>query len=82
MDQRIERPARATPNPELALDLGGSKRKSSRRRRWTITLAILALLGAAWLGYSVLQTETPAVAYRTQAVQKGSLTVQVSATGT
>ncbi|WP_312796456.1 efflux RND transporter periplasmic adaptor subunit, partial [Tianweitania sp.] len=81
MDQRIERPTTTPPNPELALGLGASRRKT-KRGRWLGGLALLGLLGAGWYGYTVYGAETPNVAYRTVPAEQGSLTVQVSATGT
>lgn len=81
MDQRIERPTQTPPNPELALGLGASRRKT-KRGRWLGGLALLGLLGAGWYGYTVYGADTPTVAYRTVPAEQGSLTVQVSATGT
>ncbi|MBS9720854.1 efflux RND transporter periplasmic adaptor subunit [Tianweitania sp. BSSL-BM11] len=81
MDQRIERPTTTPPNPELALGLGASRRRT-KRSRWLGVLALLGLLAAAWYGYTSYGNETPTVAYRTVPAEQGSLTVQVSATGT
>jgi len=82
MDQRIERPITPPPNPEIALGLGAMRRGKPKRQRWLALLLLVALAAAGWYGYSFFSAEAPAVAYRTAPVERGSLTVQVSATGT
>lgn len=83
MDQKVERDAiaqGARPEPiEQALGLGPAARC---RRRWPWIVLVMAAIGAG--GYFLVtgsSGEQPA-AYRTTPAQKGSITVEVSATGT
>jgi HlyD family secretion protein len=72
-------PARgATPPIADALGLGAAKRK---RRRWPL-LAALLTLAAAGAYYAFIPASPPQISYRTVPAERGSLTVQVSATGT
>ncbi|MDF1598304.1 efflux RND transporter periplasmic adaptor subunit [Mesorhizobium sp. YIM 152430] len=68
----------ATPPIADALGLGKARR---RKRRWPLVAALL-VLGAAGAYYVFTPSSTPQVSYRTVPAERGSLTVQVSATGT
>lgn len=83
MDQIVERPDTAkfaSPEPiEEALALKGAGRK---RRRWPllVVLVLAAGGGVAWWQWNGAATQQ--VFYRTVPVEPGSITVEVSATGT
>lgn len=68
----------ATPPIADALGLGKARR---RKRRWPLVAALL-VIGAAGAYYAFTPSSTPQVSYRTVPAERGSLTVQVSATGT
>lgn len=87
MDQIIERPGKARPAaPEpietaLALDMDGKPRRRSALWRNVLIVAVVAVAaGAAWYWNSA--AGIPQTIYRTATVEPGSLTVEVSATGT
>jgi HlyD family secretion protein len=82
MEQIVKRPKPAAPaDVEEALGLDANGEARPRRRRWAyVALAIAAALGTGaylWFGQS-----EPVVRYATQAVERGNLVVEVSATGT
>jgi HlyD family secretion protein len=87
MDQIVERPGKATyasPEPidkALGLDPSGKPRRDRRRWPWLagLLLAVAAGAGMWWQGAG---GQPPAPAYRTVAVEPGSMVVEVSATGT
>ena len=86
MDQIVERPEKSrlsTPDPieqALGLDKAGKPRRSRRRWPWMLALGVAIAGGVGywqWTGVAAPQT-----VYRTVAVERGALTVEVSATGT
>ena len=82
MEQIVERPKPVAPaNVEAALGLDPGGKARPRRRRWPyLALAAVTALGAGfylWFGQS-----EPAVRYAAQAVERGNIVVEVSATGT
>jgi HlyD family secretion protein len=84
MDQIAGRPQgpsahSATPNISDALGLGTAKR---RKRRWPLVAGLLLIGAAGAAYYAFAPASAPQVAYRTVPAERGSLTVQVSATGT
>lgn len=86
MDQIVERPQKAkfaAPEPiEQALRLDEAGRPKGARPRWPLAalLALAALGAAAW--WQLGGAAEPQTVYRTVAVELGSMTVEVSATGT
>lgn len=86
MDQIVERPGKARPaSPEpiekvLALNMDGRPAQRGRLWRTVLIAALVAATGAAaWYWQSA--GDAPQITYRTVAVEPGSLTVEVSATG-
>ena len=82
MDQLVNRPKtenRPSSEPALGLDL-----KPRPRRRWTGWLVGLVVLAAvaAGVAYLSLGRSGTTVSYATHAVERGDITVEVSATGT
>ena len=86
MDQIVERPDKArfaSPEPiEKALSLDGSGRPTRRRRRWPWVIVLVAAAAAGFGAWQWNGAATPSVVYRTVPAETGSLTVEVSATGT
>lgn len=86
MDQILERPGKADSAAETieqALNLDGSGKTRGGRRRWLYAGMLLLAAGAAaawWQASGEAQPET--ASYRTVAIEPGSMTVEVSATGT
>ncbi|TKT80077.1 efflux RND transporter periplasmic adaptor subunit [Aquamicrobium sp. LC103] len=86
MDQIVDRPKKAkSASPEtieavLAIDGNGKSRP--RRRRWWVAAALAVAALAAAMAYSWFGQSAPQIVYRAAPVEKGSLTVEVSATGT
>jgi HlyD family secretion protein len=84
MDQIVRNPSPETTiaiEKALGLDSKGrSKRRS--RRRWLYMVAAIAVIGAAYGGYSWLSQEQAKIVYSTVPAETGGLTVTVSATGT
>lgn len=82
MDQIVARPeAGEPPAIETALGINGKGRAPKRRR--FVLYAVVAVLaaGALYGGYRFMQP-TPGPAFATVPVERGDLTVEVSATGT
>jgi HlyD family secretion protein len=53
-----------------------------RKRHWGILAAVVVVLGAAVVAWTLRREQKPESPYRTEAVQRGDVVVQVSATGT
>ena len=82
MDQIIVRPeADEPPAIEAALGLGPKGRAPRRRRLGLYAVVALLAAGALYGGYRFLQP-APGPAFVTVPVERGDLTVEVSATGT
>lgn len=86
MDQIVERPDKSKlANPEpieqaLGLDQGGKPKRT--RRRWPVFL-LLGIGVAGAVGYwQWTSAATPQTVYRAVPIERGTLTVEVSATGT
>ncbi len=83
MDQIVERPEKAKfASPEPIEEALAIKSAGRRRRRWPL-LVVLALAvggGVAWWQFGGATTQQ--IFYRTVPIEPGSLTVEVSATGT
>ena len=82
MDQIVEKKALQGTSPEpieKALGLGASTR---RRRRWPWVVALLATACVGGYYFMADSSGPQPAAYRTVAAQTGSITVEVSATGT
>ena len=71
----------SSPESEIGAVLAGGRKSGRRRRLWTVaTVVVVALAGlGAWL---MSGSGGPSVAYTTQPVIQGDLTVNVTATGT
>jgi HlyD family secretion protein len=71
----------ASPESEMGAVLAGGRKSGRRRRLWTVGALVVVALGGlgAWL---MSGSGGPAVAYSTQPVTQGDLTVTVNATGT
>lgn len=88
MDQIVERPEKSKlsrPEPieqALGLDHGGKPKRA--RRRWpALVLLAVAVAVAGGVGYwQWTSAATPQTVYRAVPVERGTLTVEVSATGT
>jgi HlyD family secretion protein len=53
-----------------------------RKRHWGILAAVVVILGAVVVAWTLRREQKPESPYRTEAVQRGDVIVQVSATGT
>ncbi len=83
MDQLVKRPKAAAPTEiERVLGLGPSGRQKAGRRKWAYALAVLVVAGLGALGYAFFGSSEPQVSYATTPVERGDLTVEVTATGT
>ncbi|MEO3385558.1 efflux RND transporter periplasmic adaptor subunit [Mesorhizobium sp. CAU 1741] len=86
MDQIVERPDKtkfASPDPiEKALALDGTGKPTSRRRRWPLVVLLVVAAGGALAYWQLAGTSQPQTVYRTTPIERGQLTVEVSATGT
>jgi HlyD family secretion protein len=83
MDQIVNRPrAESVAAIETALSLDPKGRGRRRRRFRLYMLAAMLVLGAAYGGYRYLGQASPVPTFDTVPVELGSLTVEVSATGT
>ncbi|MHB2264374.1 efflux RND transporter periplasmic adaptor subunit [Aliihoeflea sp. PC F10.4] len=84
MDQIAGRPQGSSSDantPPIADALGLNK-STRKRRRWPLAIALLVGFAAAGSYVYFSQPSTPQITYRTAPVERGPLTVQVSATGT
>ena len=84
MDQIVRNPGPETTiaiEKALGLDSKGRPKRRSRRR-WLYVVAAIAVMGAAYGGYSWLSQEQAQIVYSTVPAEAGGLTVTVSATGT
>ena len=84
MDQIVRNPGPETTiaiEKALGLDSKGRPKRRSRRR-WLYAIAAIAVIGAAYCGYSWLSQEQAQIVYSTVPAETGGLTVTVSATGT
>lgn len=85
MDQIVERaagtPGNDTESIEKVLELGKSGRRTNGRRRFGPIALVALAAGAVWWLFGGSEPE-PSVSYRTVEVQRGPITVEVSATGT
>lgn len=87
MDQIVERAEKARPIQQepikavLALDANGRPRPN-RRRVWFSAMALLLAAGALGAGYFYWTRPAVQTVYRTVPVERGAMTVEVSATGT
>jgi HlyD family secretion protein len=83
MDQIVNRPrVENTPSIEAALALDPKGRGSRRRRLGLYTIAALIAASAIYGGYRSFGSPTPGPGFATVPVERGDLTVEVSATGT
>lgn len=83
LEQLVNR-ADAAQTPDLAaqLELDG-KGRSRRRRRWLWVAGVLVLaVAAGFYGYKRLGADDERVTYTTLPAERGTITVQVNATGT
>jgi HlyD family secretion protein len=84
MDQIVTRTRPHQPLPienALGLDTKGKVTRGGRRR-WPYAVALVAAAAIAYGGWSLFGGASEEVAYATVPVEKGRLTVEVSATGT
>lgn len=83
MDQIVNRPrTESVAEIEAALALDHKGRGRKRRRLWLWLATGLLVAGAAYGGYHYFGRPSPAPAFATVPAERGSLTVEVSATGT
>lgn len=86
MDQIVERPGKTTfasPEPiEQALGLDGAGKPRGKRRRWPWLVLLALAAGGAVAYWQLAGASEPRTVYRTAPIERGRLTVEVSATGT
>lgn len=83
MDQIVNRPrVENTPPIEAALALGLDTRRPRRRRLGLYAIAALVAVAAIYGGYRTFGAPAPGPRFASVAVERGNLTVEVSATGT
>lgn len=86
MDQIVERSGKTTfadPDPiEQALQLDSAGKPKRSRRHWPMAVALMVLAGAAVAWWQLGMTTAAPTVYRTVPLERGALTVEVSATGT
>lgn len=83
MDQLVNRPrAEHAAAIEAALALDPTGRRTRRRRLGRYAIAALVAAGALLGGYSYFGAAAPGPSFVTVPVERGNLTVEVSATGT
>ena len=80
IDQIVNRPGTESVQSALGLDLKG--RKPRRGRRWFYGLALFVVAAGAIWAYAHYGQSSATVSYATTPVEKGDITVEVSATGT
>ena len=81
MDQLVNRPG-AKKRPPIGLESGtNAGGVTRRRRRWLLAAAVLAI-GLAGFAYASRGRPTSSIDYTTVPAETGSITVEVSATGT
>src|SRR5690606_20502455 len=86
MDQIVERPGKtifASPEPiEQALGLDGAGKPRGKRQRWPWLVLLALAAGGAVAYWQLAGASEPGTVYRTAPIERGRLTVEVSATGT
>ncbi|BCH24279.1 efflux RND transporter periplasmic adaptor subunit [Mesorhizobium sp. L-8-3] len=83
MDQVVNRPrTESVAAMEAALGLDHKGRGRKHRRLWRWLAAGVLVVGAAYGGYHYFGRPSPVPAFATVPAERGSLTVEVSATGT
>lgn len=86
MDQKVERQSSKGVAPsdsiEKALNLDASGKMKPARRRWPYIAAFIVVIGAGAIWWQAGSSTETLVSYRTVPVERGSIVVEVSATGT
>jgi HlyD family secretion protein len=83
MDQIVERPEKATfASPEPIEEALALKSAGRRRRRWPLLVLLVLAAGGGLAWWQFGGATTQQVFYRAVPIEPGSLTVEVSATGT